>query len=218
MKILGFDLAANYSSIAIQAGDEFNGFTQIHDVRARPAWEDLFAGIGFSTPDDFKDLDAISFAQGPGSYTALRNIATFLKPIAHLNKIPLIPISSLQAFALSAFDFMEDPHQKVHAAIDAQKGTCYFASYAFVDGIPQPITKEEVVDVSMLPQKGSDGYCIGNAWKDYSNAITHLSEVTPHAGSVCRLASLADLQSNTFLPSEANPVYLEPLTFRKINE
>ena len=218
MKILGFDLAANHSSIAIQAGDEFNGFTQIHDVRARPAWEDLFAGIGFSAPDDFKDLDALSFAQGPGSYTALRNIATFLKPIAHLNNIPLIPISSLQAFALSAFDFVEDPHQKVHVAIDAQKGTCYFASYSFKDGIPQAITKEEVVDVSMLPEKGRDGYCIGNAWKDYSNAITHLSEVTPHAGSVCRLASLTDFQSNTFLPSEANPVYLEPLTFRKINE
>ena len=218
MKILGFDLAANYSSIAIQAGDEFNGFTQMHDVRARPAWEDLFAGIGFSAPDDLKDLDAISFAQGPGSYTALRNIATFLKPIAHLNNIPLVPISSLQAFALSAFDFMEDPLQKLHTAIDAQKGTCYFASYSFEDGIPQPFTKEEIVDVSMLPQKATDGYCIGNAWKDYSNAITHLSEVTPHAGSVCRLASLADFQSNAFLPSEANPVYLEPLTFRKINE
>ena len=113
---------------------------------------------------------------------------------------------------------MEDPHQKVNAAIDAQKGTCYFASYTFVDGIPQAITKEEVVDVSMLPQKGTDGYCIGNAWKDCSIEITHLSEVTPHAGSVCRLASLEDLQSNTFLPSEANPVYLEPITFRKINE
>lgn len=218
MKILGFDLSASYSSIAILSGDEINGFTQIHDIRERPAWEELFSGVGFETPSNFEDLDAIAFANGPGSYTALRNIATFLKPIAHIHNLPLVPVSSLKALALVAYDFMEDPLEKIHVAVDAQKETCYFASYVFKDGIPQNIIDDGVVDISELYKKISGGYCVGNAWKDYHHKITYLPEVFPHAGSVCRLASFMDLDGIQFLPVAANPIYLEPLNFKKINE
>lgn len=218
MKILGIDLAANYSSIALQEDDEINCFTQMHNVRERPSWDDLFTGIDLTLPNDFSSLDAIAFANGPGSYTALRNVSTFLKPIAFVHKLPLIPISSLKAFAMASYDFMEDPSKNLFIAVDAQKGSYYFAGYTFQDGIPTSIEGEQVLDQASLITKLNGGYYAGTPWKEFASKIELLSHATPNASSVCKLASLVDFKNNVFDPADANPIYLEPLTFKRINE
>lgn len=218
MKILGIDLASNYSSIALQEDDEINCFTQMHDLRERPSWDDLFTGIGFAVSKEFSSLDAIAFANGPGSYTALRNVSTFLKPIAFVHKLPLVPISSLKSFAMASYDYMEDPSKNLYIAIDAQKGSYYYEGFTFHNGIPKSIEREQVLNQESLITKLNGGYYAGTPWKDFASQIELLALATPHAGSVCKLASLEDFKKNMFDPADANPVYLEPLTFKKINE
>ena len=82
MKILSFDVSGNYSSISLLNDDEANTFTQSHGRKDRPDWDKLFASIGFDSKEGFNNLDALAFACGPGSYTALRITASFLKAIA----------------------------------------------------------------------------------------------------------------------------------------
>ena len=78
MKILTFDISGTYSSIALLNGNEVNAFTQTHERKHRPEWDELFSRINFDSFKDFDTLDALAFAQGPGSYTALELQLHFL--------------------------------------------------------------------------------------------------------------------------------------------
>ena len=87
MKILSLDVSGNYSSISLLHDDEVNTFTQTHDRKERPDWDKLFKSIGFDSKEGFENLDGLAFACGPGSYTALRVTASFLKAIAEVKKL-----------------------------------------------------------------------------------------------------------------------------------
>ena len=87
MKILSFDVSGNYSSISFLNNEEVNTFTQTHDRKERPDWDKLFESIGFESNEGFDVLNGIAFACGPGSYTALRITASFLKAIAEVKKL-----------------------------------------------------------------------------------------------------------------------------------
>lgn len=119
---------------------------------------------------------------------------------------------------MASYDFMEDPSKNLFIAVDAQKGSYYFAGYTFQDGIPTSIEGEQVLDQASLITKLNGGYYAGTPWKEFASKIELLSHATPNASSVCKLASLVDFKNNVFDPADANPIYLEPLTFKKINE
>ena len=56
MKILAFDISGTYSSIALLNGNEVNAFTQTHERKHRPEWDELFSRINL---DSFKDFDTV---------------------------------------------------------------------------------------------------------------------------------------------------------------
>ena len=62
----------------------------------------MFEIIGFDSNKGFDELNGMAFACGPGSYTALRITASFLKAIAEVKKLPLVPISNLESIAKEA--------------------------------------------------------------------------------------------------------------------
>ena len=67
MKILAFDISGTYSSIALLNGNEVNAFTQTHERKHRPEWDEHFSRINFDSYKDINTLDAHAMAQGPGS-------------------------------------------------------------------------------------------------------------------------------------------------------
>ena len=129
MKILAFDISGTYSSIALLNGNEVNAFTQTHERKHRPEWDELFSRINFDSLKDFDTLDALAFAQGPGSYTALRITASFLKPIAVIKKKPLIPISNLKSLAYEASQWIDSDEAFISVAIEADKNESYYGSF-----------------------------------------------------------------------------------------
>ena len=145
MNILSFDVSGNYSSISQLNNDEVNTFTQTHDRKDRPDWDKLFLRIGFDSKVDFEKLDALAFACGPGSYTALRITASFLKAIAEVKKLPLIPISSLESIAQEASHWIDDAEAKIYVAIEADAKESYFCSYEKNNNKLNPIEEEDVI-------------------------------------------------------------------------
>ena len=218
MKILSLDVSGNYSSISMLNDDEVNTFTQTHDRKDRPDWDKLFSSIGFDSTKDFDSLDGIAFARGPGSYTALRITASFLKAIAEVKKLPLIAISNLESIAHEASNWIDKIETKIYVAIEADTNESYFCSYHKNDHQLNPISAEGLLQMEELSDllNKDDCYFAGTGWpKAAENNPQFLSQALGSAEPIATIAKTRLETGEIFLPENANPVYLKTPDYKK---
>ena len=218
MKILSLDVSGNYSSISMLNDDEVNTFTQTHDRKDRPDWDKLFSSIGFDSTKDFDSLDGMAFARGPGSYTALRITASFLKAIAEVKKLPLIAISNLESIAHEASNWIDKIETKIYVAIEADTNESYFCSYQKNDHQLNPISAEGLLQMEELSDllKRDDCYFAGTGWpKAAENNPQFLSQALGSAEPIATIAKTRLETGEIFLPENANPVYLKTPDYKK---
>ena len=218
MKILSLYVSGNYSSISILNDDEVNTFTQTHDRKDRPDWDKLFSSIGFDSTKDFDSLDGMAFARGPGSYTALRITASFLKAIAEVKKLPLIAISNLESIAHEASNWIDKIETKIYVAIEADTNESYFCSYQKNDYQLNPISAEGLLQMEELSDllNKDDCYFAGTGWpKAAENNPQFLSQALGSAEPIATIAKTRLETGEIFLPENANPVYLKTPDYKK---
>ena len=218
MKILSLDVSGNYSSISMLNDDEVNTFTQTHDRKDRPDWDKLFSSIGFDSTKDFDSLDGMAFARGPGSYTALRITASFLKAIAEVKKLPLIAISNLESIAHEASNWIDKIETKIYVAIEADTKESYFCSYQKNDHKLNPISAEGLLQMEELSDllNKDDCYFAGTGWpKAAENNPQFLSQALGSAEPIATIAKTRLETGEIFLPENANPVYLKTPDYKK---
>ena len=218
MKILSLDVSGNYSSISLLNDDEVNTFTQTHDRKDRPDWDKLFSSIGFDSTKDFDSLDGMAFARGPGSYTALRITASFLKAIAEVKKLPLIAISNLESIAHEASNWIDKIETKIYVAIEADTNESYFCSYHKNDHQLNPISAEGLLQMEELSDllNKDDCYFAGTGWpKAAENNPQFLSQALGSAEPIATIAKTRLETGEIFLPENANPVYLKTPDYKK---
>ena len=218
MKILSLDVSGNYSSISLLNDDEVNTFTQTHDRKDRPDWDKLFSSIGFDSTKDFDSLDGMAFARGPGSYTALRITASFLKAIAEVKKLPLIAISNLESIAHEASNWIDKIETKIYVAIEADTNESYFCSYQKNDHQLNPISAEGLLQMEELSDllNKDDCYFAGTGWpKAAENNPQFLSQALGSAEPIATIANKRLETGEIFLPENANPVYLKTPDYKK---
>ena len=218
MKILSLDVSGNYSSISLLNDDEVNTFTQTHDRKDRPDWDKLFSSIGFDSTKDFDSLDGMAFARGPGSYTALRITASFLKAIAEVKKLPLIAISNLESIAHEASNWIDKIETKIYVAIEADTNESYFCSYQKNDHQLNPISAEGLLQMEELSDllNKDDCYFAGTGWpKAAENNPQFLSQALGSAEPIATIAKTRLETGEIFLPENANPVYLKTPDYKK---
>ena len=218
MKILAFDISGTYSSIALLNGSEVNSFTQTHERKNRPEWDELFSRINFNTLKDFDTLDGLAFAQGPGSYTALRIIASFLKPIAMIKNIPLIPVSHLKSLAYEAAQWIDADNASIVATIEADKNESYCGSFAKSSANIEATSEESVISLEDLCSYEADNslYFVGSGWpKNIKDNPQYLPLAKPGAEAVAALAKNELETGKSFDPELANPVYLKTPEYKK---
>jgi len=218
MKILSLDVSGNYSSISLLHDDEVNTFTQTHDRKDKPDWDKLFTSIGFDSKEGFENLDGLAFACGPGSYTALRITASFLKAIAEVKKLPLIAISNLESIAHEASNWIDEAQVKIYVAIEADTNESYFCSYQKDNHKLNPISAEGVEQLEELADllKKDDCYFAGTGWpKAAEKNSQFLSQALGSAESIAIIAKQRLETGEDFLPENANPVYLKTPDYKK---
>ena len=218
MKILSLDVSGNYSSISLLNDDEINTFSQTHDRKERPDWDKLFARIGFDSKKGFDTLDGLAFACGPGSYTALRITASFLKAIAEVKELPLIAISNLESIAHQASQWIDTTEAKIYVAIEADSKESYFCSYQKNKDTLMPIVKESVIAMDELIAllNEEDCYFAGTGWPiEVTKCSNFLSQAAGSAESIASLAKKKLETGESFLPENANPVYLKTPDYQK---
>jgi tRNA threonylcarbamoyladenosine biosynthesis protein TsaB len=78
-------------------------------------------------------LELIAVASGPGSFTGLRVAIATAKGLAEAFAIPVVPVSVLQAVALTS-----GAEGNAFAAIDAQRGEVFFGEYILAPAASEP--------------------------------------------------------------------------------
>lgn len=116
------------------------------------------------------DLSAIAVSIGPGSFTGLRTALGVGKGLAFAAGIPLVPVPTLEALALSA---AAPVGQLVWAALDARKREVYAASFR-IDGplAATRLTPDEAMTAAQLAARLSpDALLLGDAATAYPEAL-----------------------------------------------
>lgn len=138
VKLLAFDTGTEAMSIAVSHAR--NGQTQYwrHDAPGgAQASTDLIPailGLMQQAGLHLRELDAICFGSGPGSFTGLRTACSVAQGLAFGADVAVLPVNSLLAVAEDARHtaLAAQPAGVVTALLDARMDEMYCASFAFV--------------------------------------------------------------------------------------
>jgi tRNA threonylcarbamoyladenosine biosynthesis protein TsaB len=217
-KILSIETSSESCSVALSfEGDIRERFEQApmrHAELVLPMVEDLLTEAGIS----LRQLDAIAFGRGPGSFTGLRIGIGVVQGLAWGARRPVVPISSLAAVAQTFFDRHQPGSLKrVCVAMDARMQEVYTAQFALAaDGLVESASEERVCTPESIEFADSEPVgAAGNGFARYDSLARSgamlawcVPDCWPHAAAISRLAARW-LQSNAPLPAhEAQPVYI----------
>ena len=130
MKLLAIDSSGDSSSVAFIYEDEILSYSKIHARKERPNWNNLLASVGINLQIHISEIDCFAFGRGPGSYTGIRSLASFMKGLSWTQKKPLIGISNLQSIAYQAKTKADNKQFNViNVALKSDLDEVYFCKY-----------------------------------------------------------------------------------------
>lgn len=215
LKVLALDTSTEACSAALSFNDEIISQYQIaprqHTYLILPMLQSLLDTAGMT----FSDLDAIAFGRGPGSFTGVRIAASVVQAMAFAHDLPVVPISTLQALAQSAY--RESQTKNIIAAIDARMNEIYWGAYQLSEkNIMLPITAEAICLPAAIKINNENNFVgVGSGWDSYyaimQNEITveqWLPQRYPHAYDIAVLAQTDFREGKAVSAEQALPVYL----------
>ncbi|MGC6406629.1 tRNA (adenosine(37)-N6)-threonylcarbamoyltransferase complex dimerization subunit type 1 TsaB [Bisgaard Taxon 45] len=232
LTLLALDTSTEACSVALLYKGERTYLDEIaqrtHTQRILPMIDVILSQSGLS----LKQVDALAFGRGPGSFTGVRVGAGIAQGLAFGANLPVIPVSNLTMMAQAAYEQLGAEH--VLAAIDARMNEVYFSQLIaqpiqvgtewFVDW--QVIGEEKVVKPEHLVAELADltGHWarVGTGWAAYSEFSTlSVGEATeillPSAHYMLTPALLKWQQQQTMDALAIEPVYLRnEVTWKKL--
>lgn len=226
-RILALDTATEACSVALWNEGKIHSLFEIcpreHTQRILPMVQQVLADSGLT----LKDLDALAFGQGPGSFTGVRIGIGIAQGLALGADLPLLGVSSLATMAQGAFRLTQAT--QVLAAIDARMGEVYWGCYQRdADGSWQGESEEAVLkpeQVQALTTALSGKWAtVGTGWETYPELVNHSSLVLakgdvllPQAQDMLPLACQLWLAGKAVSVENAQPRYLRnEVTWKKL--
>ena len=214
MKLLALETANEQCSVCM-VDDTQELFFQL-DARAKaqtqtilPMIEQGFQATGLETAA----LTAIAFSRGPGSFSGVRINAAVTQALAWSNDLPVIPVSTLQALAQSAYRL--HGLTAVTAVLDARMSEVYLANYKLAeDGLMHAVDEEQLL--SYEEAKAQVRYTVVGSGAVLVGGEAEMTVVTPTAQDIATIARQAAAQENWVSAELALPVYLRDNAWKKI--
>ena len=212
MKLLALETSTEACSVAVSVDGAIHervDHGQHHSDVILGMAQQVLAEAGLT----LKQLDAIAFSRGPGSFTSLRIGAGVVQGLAFGANLPVVPVSSLAVLAQG----VDAP--KVLAAFDARMNQVYLGAYVRNEkGLAELEGQEIVIAPADVPlPEGSGWVGAGSGWDQYVAVLTarlgnHVSEwrkqVFPKARHVAELGMELLKMGQTVTAEQAVPVYI----------
>jgi tRNA threonylcarbamoyladenosine biosynthesis protein TsaB len=165
-----------------------------------------------------RDLDAVAFGRGPGSFTGVRIAAGVAQGISLGAGIPVVPVSTLRVLALTAGTARMTPCN-VLATITARADEVYFGGYRCDGDACSSLIDDTVArsaELTLPTAIDANWYVVGDGVRHFETVLAqqHLTcrtdaAVVPTASALLRLA-VAELQYGRGVDAaHALPVYLD---------
>jgi tRNA threonylcarbamoyladenosine biosynthesis protein TsaB len=218
VKLLALDTATECCSAALLVGERLltreAELARGHAERILPMVDELLREGGVT----LRELDAIAFGRGPGSFTGVRLAASVTQGLAFGAGLAVAPVSDLRAVAQRLLD--EDGYvARVLVCNDARMQEVYWSCFERGgDGLAMQCTEERVGPPGsvQLPPGWSDaaGAGRGLAAHPVLKSLPGLTvraqweRLLPRAAEVARLAVPEVAAGRLLVPEAALPVYL----------
>jgi len=166
LNILALNTTSSSGSIGISQ-DNVITFVSYLDIQLTHS-ERIMPQIDFGLKQcklEIKDLDLISLAIGPGSFTGLRIGLATAKGISYAGKIPILPINTLDALAFNLYG----SKLPVVCLLDAKMGEVYGAMYS--PAMQEMIPPQNNVPENFLEKITEPAIYIGDGAIIYRNLI-----------------------------------------------
>ncbi len=198
-RFLAFDTSTDTLSVGVGVGEQRWLHTGPGAAKASttliPIILDLMAQAGLR----LRELDAIVFGRGPGSFTGLRTACAVAQGLAAGSDRPVLPVDTLMAVAEEARLARPDA-TCISALLDARMDEIYLQHFAVQHGRLRALAPCQLCapqDISW-PAHGGDRaglhLAAGNAWGPYAGRLSSLPahsvwvEAMPTASALLRLA------------------------------
>ena len=231
--LLALDTTTEACSVALLRGGEKTHLAQFaqreHTKHILPMVDEILVQSGIT----LRQVDALVFGRGPGSFTGVRIGAGIAQGLAFGADLPVIPVSNLAAMAQAAYAKYQT--ENVLTAIDARMNEVYFAQWQaqkvrsdfgeFLDW--QPMIAEQVCSPSnvieqVAQQHHENAVLAGTGWAAYPELkeanLGKATEITlPSALYMLDLALPKWFAGETISPLEIEPIYLRnEVTWKKL--
>lgn len=227
MKLLAIDATEAACSAALlhdgEIIDRFQIAPRQHSELILPMMEQLLREAGLT----LRQLDALAFARGPGSFTGVRIACAVAQGVASAADLPVLPVSSLLGLAQGMMT--RAGAQQVLAGFDARMQEVYWAQCVRgADGLAHLLGEEQVCAPAQVPLPETGAWLgVGGAFASYGETLAQrlgarLVETRPDAMVQARdLVELAAADFSAGLavaPGQALPVYLRDNVAKKRNQ
>lgn len=147
MRILSFETSAKAVSVALLTdglltGEYFQNSGQTHSRTLMKMAEDLLTNCDLTA----QDVDAVAYANGPGSFTGVRIGAAAAKGFCWGCDIPCAPVSTLEAMV---WHLGQQPGV-ICCCMDARRSQVYNALFRFSGDIPERLCEDRAISIEDL--------------------------------------------------------------------
>ncbi|GGB88613.1 tRNA (adenosine(37)-N6)-threonylcarbamoyltransferase complex dimerization subunit type 1 TsaB [Marinobacterium zhoushanense] len=223
-RILALDTSTDACSVALSLDGEilyeFVIEPRRHTHLLLPMVERLLAQAGTA----LNSLDAIAFGRGPGSFAGIRIATGAAQGLALGADLPLLPISTLAAMAVSA-RALNSGHSHVLTALDARMDEVYWGAFDISGALPQALMEESVRSPAdaEAPVHEGDWLAVGSGWRYTEQMPAALTakvadkdeSICPDARAMLVLAQAQLVTEGGVAPELALPVYLREGAWKK---
>jgi tRNA threonylcarbamoyladenosine biosynthesis protein TsaB len=212
MKILAFDTSTRWLSVACLADGRWarraEAAGQAHSERLLPLVDAVLAEAGLA----LRELDAIAFGAGPGSFTGVRIACGVAQGLALGACVPLVAVPTLEALAQAA----RTTHgaDRVAACLDARMREVYVAAYCYEGDRWREAQAAAVLHPGDVALPDGEWFGAGDGFGAYPDLAPRLgltaleASIVPDARAVAELAQPRLAAGETVDAAHARPLYV----------